>query len=314
MTAPVALAARDRSGGPDAAADTGSFTSARAGARRVPFAHQLDRCSDLLARHLAAAVQRFGSPALGVIDLPSLASGPGELAPDQIRAASVLYWASQVDDAGIPGFAEALAAGTALGRLLVPLTTGADRLMQYWRARHERFSAAERAALYQRLFGTPGDATHPFPSLMAALCGALGDIGRAREQDALAPLRARAAEQARELATLLTEEAVGITAFAGRDIIANIREAMAVLRDRDIAVSMGALGGGVWHMIRMHAPQVMGRAIDPEPHVEMAQAGLTILSWLADNAPRLEGGRVALDPTSPVVQAALEWQAAAGGA
>jgi hypothetical protein len=291
--------ARDRAAGDD-------------GAARPSFANELERCATLLARHWAGAVHRFGAPALGVIDLPSLSTGAGRLAPDQIRAAAVLYWAGQVEEAGIPGFAESLAAGLVQGRLMLPFTTGGDRLMQYWRARHERLDADERTAIYGRLFGTSGGEGHPFPAMMLALCNALGDIGRASPQEALAPLVARAREHASELAALLSEEAVGMTAFAGRDIVANVRGALALLRERDIALTLGAVGAGIWVMIRRYSQLVMGRAIDPQPALERASAGLAILSWLADNSQTLPARGGALDAAAPVVAAALTWLAATG--
>src|SRR5262245_23267072 len=84
----------------------------------------LDRCDALLSRHLTAAIAHFGSPALGVIDLPTLPTSAG-LSADQIRAAASLYWASEIEEAGLPGFVEALAEGVVDGRLSLALTTGA---------------------------------------------------------------------------------------------------------------------------------------------------------------------------------------------
>ena len=68
----------------------------------------VDRCERLLADHLAAAVQRFGAAALGVVDLPPL-DEPDRPSAAQLRAAATLLWARHVDEAGLLDFTDALA-------------------------------------------------------------------------------------------------------------------------------------------------------------------------------------------------------------
>src|SRR5262245_8343054 len=109
-------------------------------------ARQLERCDRLLGDHLAAALQAFGSAALGVIDLPSL-EVPGRIARPQLRAAATLYWCSQVEGAGLPSFVDALAEAVWTGRTAVMVGAAADRLVRYHRDRDERFSADERRAI-----------------------------------------------------------------------------------------------------------------------------------------------------------------------
>jgi len=55
---------------------------------------------------------------------------------------------------------------------------------------------------------------------------------------------------------------------------------------------------------------VLGRAVDPQRHLDLAAAGLQVLSWLADVAAALDGGAAVLGPDAPVVQAATLWLAA----
>lgn len=265
----------------------------------------LARAQRLLDTHLEAAVRRFGPNALGVIDLPPLSGAP--LDGDQVRVAATLLWAREVEAAGLPGFVEALAEGLVRGTLLLPLTTGGDRLMRYWRGRGERFTADERQAIYTRLFGDPAATGAGAADFAAAFDGWLrwlSHLGRLPQNLDTTHARARAQAAGRAVAQLLSDRAVGMAAFAARDIVANVREAIDILRDPDIAT---VLGGSPWQILRMHAPQVLGRRVDPDRHLARAEAGQLLLSWLADHAAALTGAAIAIARDDSVVAAAERW-------
>lgn len=262
----------------------------------------LDACDRLLARHLSAAVQRLGAAALDVIDLPPLTTASIDV--EQIRVAAVLLWAREIEAAGLPAFVEVMAEGLVRGRLMLPVTTGADRLMQYHRARSDRFGREERSAIYARLFGDPADPQHLFARLFEQLVVILDDIGRAGDQQSLSPMRARLRIVARELAELLSTSP-GIAAFAARDIVAHIREAADVLRDADVSQALG--GGSLWTMIRANSAAITGRNFDPAPHLTRASAGQQILSWLADTSAPSGPSEPAVQRGDPVVEAAQAW-------
>jgi hypothetical protein len=277
------------------------------GGRR--FLRGLADCERLLARHLAGAVQRFGAAALDVVDLPAL-SAAGSVSTEQVRAAATLLWTCEVEQAGLPGFVDALADGVVTGRVFLPLTSGGDVLASYWHARRERFAPAERAALYERLFGRPDDAAHPFRRGMEDLCQGLAAIGQAPRTVETSGLQVRVQLAGRELAQHLSEQAAGIGAYAARELVGHVKAALQVLRDRDVALALG--GGGPWRMIETHAPQVLGREIDPVPHLDRAAAGLTLVTWLADAAAAFDAGTAVVTPEGPEVHAAELWLAAAG--
>ena len=265
----------------------------------------LDIADRLLARHLGAAVQRFGAAALSVIDLPPLTTAPIDV--EQIRVAAVLLWAREVEAAGLPSFVEALAEGLARGRVTLPVTTGGDRLMRYYRAREERFGEPERHAIYDRLFGEAADRLHPFPPLFDEMVEVLAAIGRGAERESLARLHARLRFATRQVAELLSVSA-GITGFAARDVAAHIREAVEILKDPDVTRALG--GGGLWTMIRLNGTAVTGREYNPTPHLMRARAGQQILSWLADASASLDGAGTEVERTHPVVEAAQSWELA----
>jgi len=265
---------------------------------------QVDRCQRLLGDHLAAAVGVFGSAALGVIDLPPLTAA-GRIAPAQIRAAATVFWCMNVEGAGLPAVVDALADALWDGRIQLPLGNAATRLMDYRRERDQhRFTAGERRAIYDRLFGAPTG----FPEQWMALVGGLSELGRAPADVGTGELTARISVTALELAQGLSDRAVGIVAFAGREIVAHVQAALDLLRDPELSRALG--GGGIWQIVRLHAPALLGRAVDPTPHIERAQAGLAILEWIAARAVGLEAGALAIGRAEPVVRAADTWRAA----
>ncbi len=269
-------------------------------ARVSAFDRELDRCERVLAQHLAAAVQRFGAAALDVIDLPPLGVSP--LVAEQIRAAGVMLWTSHVEAAGLPGFVDAIATGSARGTLLLPLTRGADRLMLYYQKNRDRFDASERVAMYERLFAPP------FGDLIDALAAALIEVHRADTQGTARHFAARAGVIARDLGALLTTRAVGVAAFAAREIVAHIREALAILRDPEIAHALG--GGTPFQIIRVYGPSLANMSADPSPALDRASAGFAIVSWIAEHAPTLTDAPPIDDPA--LLEAAERWAIARG--
>jgi hypothetical protein len=263
---------------------------------------QVDRCQHLLADHLAAAVQVFGSAALGVIDLPPL-SAPGRVAPAQLRAAATMYWCMCVDNAGLLDFVDALADAVWEGRLLLPNGDGATRLAEYRRERDDdRFTKGERRTIYDRLFG--GDFPAQWDSLIDELC----ELGSMPVELGTGSVMARISVAAQALAQGLSDRAIGIVAFAGREIVGHVRAALQLMRDPEIGGGLG--GGGVWQIIRHHAPTLLGHPVSSGTHVERAQAGLTILEWLAARASAIEAGALVVGRADPIVRAAVTWRAA----
>lgn len=258
----------------------------------------LDGADLLLSQHLSAALVRFGSAALGVIDLPPITQAAPSKA--ELQAAAVLAWAREVEATGLLEVVDAIASGVATGALPLELDpTDARRLIQHHRGRTERFGHDERLALYGRLMA---DVDGDLEALVAALC----DLGRAPRDQSTLPFETRAAIAGASLAGTLSGRATGIAAFAARDITAQIREALDLLGSPSIAQVLG--GGGVWAIVQRYAGlagehPAIGRAA--------ARAGAirTLIGWLADNAGSLNGGRITIERTDPVVAAALTWSA-----
>lgn len=268
---------------------------------RVEGAPQAQEAVD---RVLRAAVDRWGPTVLGAVVLPALDTGP--ISASGLHTAGALLWAAEIEAAGLPPFVEALGEQISTGRLLVTMDRGAELLARYWRDRQERHTPGERRALYSRLFGGVG-ATEPndaFPPAWNALIAAiLATDGLA--QSPPSQLTARLGVAARVVAEPLSQRANGSARYDAHRILAHIDQCAQLLSEPDIARAFGGLG--FWQIIQLYSPELLGRRIDPASHVSRAKAGLSICSWLADEADRLVAGMPALRPG--VVDAAARWRA-----
>lgn len=275
------------------------------GARRGAVHGALEACESALAEHLQAVALAFGGAGLGLVDLPSL--GSETVVPAQVRLAGVLYWCREADAAGLPSFVEALAARLAAGALALPLCASAHRLARLHRGRAHRFAEPERRALYARLFDGPRGASEPgFEAALRDFCVTAAMVGRRRRDEGTLDLQARMGVLARDLAQALSERATGIAGFAARDIVQQIREALAILREPDLATALG--GGPEAAIIARHAPSVLGRPVNVRACLDRAAAGFEVIAFIAGaGAAR---GTPAVGPGHPIVGAAERWLAA----
>lgn len=256
----------------------------------------ISRADALLADHLNAAVSRFGPDALGVIDLPPL-DVTSSVVPAQVNAAATVLWAMELDATGLLEFVDALAEGMIHGTLLLPIAEAGRALMKYQREKHDRFSAAERQALYDRIFDDEVRAK------LDHLAVTLSNIGRAGPQESISALRAKASTIATDLGNILSERSVGITAFAARSIIAHVKKAIALLKDPELSRALG--GQSLWQTLRNMAPVFLQKQVDPSTHIALARSGMAMLDWVGGGAPPV-------DRNSGVVVVAEEWRTVKG--
>jgi hypothetical protein len=242
---------------------------------------------------------------LGGLDLPPALHG--EIDQAQLRAIASLYLAADLELAGIVPAVEMLAGlSRGGGGLNTDLGAAAPLVATFWKGRADRATADERGQAFVRLFG------HGFEDLMLDLCEALYKL----DELATNPNYGGIAQQTRvrSAATGLLESLLdggsGITMFLAQEILASLRQALAILGHADLKGAFGArdLWGtiaGIDRMTRTKRP-------DPRLYVRRGRAGMTLLAWLADAAPHLENAAqllVALD--HPVIPAAVDWIEAA---
>jgi hypothetical protein len=251
-----------------------------------------------LAEHLSAAVRRFGTAVLGLVDLPPIEQERPSRA--ELGVAAVLMWARHIDEAGLLDLVDALADGVVRGTLPLPIQGEAVRKLVQWRRRRDKFAAEERRVLYERVIGE-------LDARIADFIEVLVDIGHAGSHDSIRHLQVRACVIGRELAGELTARATGIAAFAARDIVQQVRDALAVLTDLDLVQALG--GGSPWTLVSRHAPSLLRRPVNTARSVTRAMTGRELIEWLARNVDRLLAGTAAPSPGDPVVRAALGYAA-----
>jgi|GEM_PF-4441023 len=256
----------------------------------------VDGSERLLTLHLSAAVRRFGTAVLGLVDLPALEQARPSSA--ELGVAAVLMWARHVDEAGLLELVDALAEGVVRGTLPLPIQGPAVHKLLQWRRRPDRFVAPERRALYERVIGE-------LDARIADLVEVLVDIGHSGRRDSIRHLQVRVGVIGRELAGELTARATGIAAFAARDIVQQVRDALAVLTDPDVVQALG--GGSPWTLVARHAPSLLRRPVSTRHAVARAMAGRELIEWLARNVEQLMVGTVAPTADDPVVRAALAY-------
>ncbi len=224
-----------------------------------------------------------------------------------------MYLAAELEQAGLVPAAELLSGLFASGALRGDLGDASVLLMRFWQQRHERFAAPERHAFYARLFGDTSSAAlgleessnTEFESLMIAVTTALVNLQASPvlSTGAVSEVPLRVAASA--LAASLLPRSGGLAVFAARDLLKSLKEALAILRQREFQRQFGA--DSVWTAVRNLAQKYANIATDVFSHVTRGKAGMLVLAWVAESLPVLDGNEqlIAADATLP--SAAASW-------
>lgn len=208
-----------------------------------------------------------------------------------LLAAAPLYFASQLEQAGLLPAAETIAGLFVAGTVQAPLGPVAELLHDFWRARRERLSADERAAIFARVIEAPH-----FDRLMRALCEVLAaqaDGADLREQ-------VLAASHAESLASFLAQRVDPMAVIAARDIIGSINTALAFLRERSLQAAFGV--SDLWRLVGLATSEGDARTLPSPSLIDRGRSGQHLLLWLADHYAQ---GSIALDPNDPAQRKVL---------
>jgi hypothetical protein len=222
----------------------------------------------------------------------------------QLDAAAPLYFASELERAGLLGTAELIAGLFVSGTITQPLGPTATLLHEFWRGRRARLDADERNAIFGRVIETPH-----FDRLMHALCEAIvaqADGVDLREQVLLAT-------HAQGLAAFLAQRVDPMAAIAARDIVETINTALVFLRDRMLQAAFGV--NDLWRLVAIVGSQNGVPAGMARQHLERGRNGQTVLLWLGQH---VADSAIRFDPARPddvaVIAAAQRWLASAPAA
>lgn len=282
----------------------------------APIADALVSSAITIGERLAARATAHGLAftlgELGDIDIPE---PDARIDKAQLRALATLYLAADLEPAGIIPAVEALASLASTGAASLDLGAAGPLLVNWWRSRHDRTSAAERNAFFSRLFGTSAgpvaadaDRNFQFEDRMLELCEALYKLDEIPSGDpyggTLQQQRVRRA--ARALAQNLADAGGGITAFMATEIIAALKEAFAIIGHPQLRGVFAARD--LWGVVNAISRLSRIRFNPPAPYVRRGRAGMTVIAWLADVSHQLGdigGPIVAIG--HPVVGSAIEW-------
>jgi hypothetical protein len=279
-------------------------------------AGEIDRTLALGFRLLAAVdgfASQFALPELGDIDLPPVVGSEADQA--YLQSAAPLYLASELEAARLLPAVEMLAGLLMSGGLAADLGPAAPLLTTFWRRRKDRFSAEERQAFFARLFGANGPSlaaeggrNTEFESLMIDLAEALYKLD---EYPALGAgpgpyEETRLRTAASHLAANLVVRSDGMAAFAARDILATIEDALAILKHAAVQQSVGART--VWGAVRTITQRYLNEQVDVASYVTRAKSGMIVLAWLAEVVLHVSDHRARLVTVDhPVIPAATAW-------
>ena len=234
------------------------------------------------------------------IDLPP--GAPNALDRAALQAAAPLYFASELEHAGLLRTAELVCGLFASGAITQPLGPNAQLLHAFWRARRERLEAGEREAIFARVIEAPH-----FDMLMAALCNAL--VAQADGSDLREGVTLAACAQ--DLGEFLAQRVDPMASLAARDIVASINTALGFLRDRLLQQAFNV--NSLWALCALARGQEGGAPVGAgalQRQVERGRSGQTVLLCLAGHysqeAPQLDMA----DPAqADAVAAAHRWLA-----
>jgi hypothetical protein len=270
------------------------------------------------AEHLLGRAEALGV-ALADIDLPPTIGGTAE---DQahLRGIATVYLAAELESALLVPAAELLASLAVSGGL--PGATGdfgraANAVLAgFWHDRHRRMTAAERGALFARLFGTEGTVAPAdqrgintaFDELFIDLCEALFklDEAPAADQHGGVAQQARLRSAAGRLADNLLHRTGSMTIFAARDLLTAVQAALVLFKQHAVQQVFGT--HSLWAAVEEVGRRYLHEPAEAEAHVTRAKDGTTILAWLADALPLLNDVSQPLTTLdSPAIAAATEW-------
>jgi hypothetical protein len=263
-----------------------------------------------LARAAEALAFQLDLPALDPIDLPPVIGSDVDQA--RLRTVPPLYLAAELEDAQLLPAAEALAGVFVSGGVDVNVGAAAERVLAFWRGRHERFSREERRAFFSRLFGGAGPQLAGHGTVNAAFEGMLLEVAQAlaelQPQPGYPPLPAaemtlRAA--ASDLASNLATRTNGIPQPTATSILQAISDALAIFKEPALQSALGA--NSPWAAVRGAAQRYL--RVDPwiTAHVRRGKAGMLILSWLAEAVPTFDTSRALAEPDAATIAASVDW-------
>jgi hypothetical protein len=246
------------------------------------------------------------------MDLES--EGDLEITREHLRALQAIYFAYMLEESRLPQVVDRIVELFGFGLLPLGARPAAGRLAAGRAA--NRVSEAERRDLYQRVFGAPGGDADPAPNrdfneLWLRFVASVAGLTRSRRPEESRDLAITSARRAaRDLASNLSRAGYGLAHQVAVELSRPIVEILDFLDDSALQSAFGARDR--WSLIdRVNADQ-FGIPIDARRFRTQAEAGSTILGWLAEDG----SGTASADDSGAIdeelIAACEQWLAASG--
>jgi len=278
-----------------------------------------------------------GVPEAIDIDLPGLeGDATVEIVQSNLHAMQAIYFSSVLEELRLFQVADKLVELFNSGELPFRNTKGGRLIVDYWRRSTERPTEPERLSTYARCFGfTNGEPTEStnreFAELWLRFLSAVSAFDRQTEVDGLLTSETQVSQETvrssgRKLAANLSVYGSGVVPFATalREQISDICE---ILRNDDVMRVYGARD--MWQIVDQVTSLELGGPRPTLRYRTMANAGATIIGWLANHANEQTAVGELIDKTSArrnikstapmaepndrnLVDACLQWLAVTG--
>jgi len=217
--------------------------------------------------------------------------GTAPIVEDTLRAVQVIWFAAALEYAPLFSAVDRMVELFRTGMLPVRKGSSSALLYEYWGERDERMSMRERNRLFIRAFGIGGAPipgvvpNRAFPELWLALIAAVHPFSRLQQRVPLIE-RPEVIAAARGLAVNLARHGTGMARPAAA-LHEHIQQALALLADPDVRRSFGARDA--WQLVDRIAALYLGGARNAARFRTLANAGSTIIGWLARHTGALSG-------------------------
>jgi hypothetical protein len=218
-----------------------------------------------------------------------------QIVADNIRAAGIVYFAARLEELKLFQVADRLAEKFQQGLLPINGKTAGRGLYEYYRRAPLRIPLVERVNLYSRVLGQGGSGevatNRDFDALWIRFVSEVSSYAR---QASTRPRTASATEfeqrlraAGRDLAVNLARHGSGPTWFAATELRKEVDQILTLLGSREIQSAFSSRD--TWQLIEQVSVLELGGAANSQRYRTQANAGVTIISWLAKNTRKLTG-------------------------
>jgi hypothetical protein len=248
---------------------------------------------------------------IGEIHLPEIGSNPG--AGESLTMAAPLYLAAHLEAAGLVVGAETVAGLVAAGGFSAGLDNAAvDEAVAFWRERRNRLQAAERDAIFTRIFGAvPGLSSNtglpPDNEVELALINLADVLGQPSGGLWATTSLGAVCAAGRAAGELLISRTERVPTLVAADLVGVVQRSISLLRQPTVLTALGArtLWGGLQQVLRRYRGEERPIGL----HVGIGRDGVVMLSWLSSSWPQLAIGQCqpAVVKKPEVQTAAASW-------